>query len=78
MPQLSDSHTAMQHYQYSFVVDPLDGTKEFIKRNGQFTVNIALLRGSHPIMGVVQVPAQVGGLLFSSASSGRISEQRTI
>ena len=33
--------------------------QEFIKRNGQFTVNIALLRGGRPIMGVVQIPAQV-------------------
>lgn len=49
-----------QHYQYSWVVDPLDGTKEFIKRNGQFTVNIALLHGSRPVLGVVQVPAEVG------------------
>lgn len=34
----------LQGYQYSWCVDPLDGTKEFLKRNGQFTVNIALLR----------------------------------
>lgn len=34
----------VQGYQYSWCVDPLDGTKEFLKRNGQFTVNIALLR----------------------------------
>lgn len=47
-----------QHYQYSWVVDPLDGTKEFLKRNGQFTVNIALLQGTRPVLGVVQVPAQ--------------------
>jgi 3'(2'), 5'-bisphosphate nucleotidase len=50
------SHTTRQGYLYSWCVDPLDGTKEFIKRNGQFTVNIALLEGSRPVMGVVQVP----------------------
>lgn len=49
-------YTTRQHYQYSFCVDPLDGTKEFIKRNGQFTVNIALLRGNQPVMGVVHTP----------------------
>lgn len=39
-----------------WVVDPLDGTKEFIKRNGEFTVNIALVLDSKPVMGVVYVP----------------------
>ena len=38
------------------MVDPLDGTKEFIKRNGEFTVNIALIQDNHPILGVVYVP----------------------
>jgi 3'(2'), 5'-bisphosphate nucleotidase len=40
-----------------FVVDPLDGTKEFIKRNGEFTVNIALVEDGRPVMGVVLAPA---------------------
>ncbi len=39
-----------------FLVDPLDGTKEFIKRNGQFTVNIALIENGKPTMGVVYTP----------------------
>ena len=39
-----------------WLVDPLDGTKEFIKRNGEFTVNIALVEGDRPVLGVVQVP----------------------
>jgi len=41
-----------------WLVDPLDGTKEFIKRNGEFTVNIALIEGNQSILGVVYVPAQ--------------------
>lgn len=41
---------------YCFIVDPLDGTKEFVKRNGQFTVNIALVYETHPILGVIYVP----------------------
>jgi 3'(2'), 5'-bisphosphate nucleotidase len=40
-----------------FVVDPLDGTKEFLKRNGEFTVNIALCEGGKPVLGVVLAPA---------------------
>jgi 3'(2'), 5'-bisphosphate nucleotidase len=39
-----------------WIVDPLDGTKEFIKRNGEFTVNIALIENSYPVLGVIYVP----------------------
>ncbi|MFD1415598.1 3'(2'),5'-bisphosphate nucleotidase CysQ [Oceanobacillus jeddahense] len=39
-----------------FLVDPLDGTKEFIKKNGEFTVNIALIEGGYPVMGIIYVP----------------------
>ncbi|WP_114391864.1 3'(2'),5'-bisphosphate nucleotidase CysQ [Oleisolibacter albus] len=46
-----------------WLVDPLDGTKEFIKRNGEFTVNIALVRAGSPVLGVVQVP--VTGVLYA-------------
>lgn len=44
-------------YTYCWMIDPLDGTKEFIKQNGEFTVNIALLKNGAPIMGVVIAPA---------------------
>jgi 3'(2'), 5'-bisphosphate nucleotidase len=40
-----------------FLVDPLDGTKEFISKNGEFTVNIALIEGGRPVAGVVYAPA---------------------
>ena len=40
-----------------WLVDPLDGTKEFIKKNGEFTVNIALIKDNKPIFGVIHVPA---------------------
>ncbi|WP_298824938.1 3'(2'),5'-bisphosphate nucleotidase CysQ [uncultured Planococcus sp.] len=40
-----------------WLVDPLDGTKEFIKQNGEFTVNIALIEGNYPVLGVIYVPA---------------------
>ena len=39
-----------------WIVDPIDGTKEFIKRNGEFTVNIALARDGVPVLGVIYVP----------------------
>jgi len=41
-----------------WLIDPLDGTKEFIKRNGEFTVNIALIQGHQAVLGVVYVPVQ--------------------
>lgn len=43
-------------WQTYWLIDPLDGTKEFIKRNGEFTVNIALIENGRPILGVVHVP----------------------
>ena len=43
-------------WEYYWVVDPLDGTKEFIKGNGEFTINIALVQGQAPIFGVVYSP----------------------
>ncbi|WP_246277484.1 3'(2'),5'-bisphosphate nucleotidase CysQ [Winogradskyella ursingii] len=39
-----------------WIVDPVDGTKEFIKRNGEFTVNIALVKNGQPVLGVIYVP----------------------
>jgi len=49
-----------------WIVDPLDGTKEFIKRNGEFTVNIALIDNGAPLLGVIYVP--VKNELYSGAS----------
>jgi 3'(2'), 5'-bisphosphate nucleotidase len=43
--------------EYFFLVDPLDGTKEFISRNGEFTVNIALIERGRPVLGLVYAPA---------------------
>jgi len=44
-------------WEYYWCIDPLDGTKEFIKRNGEFTVNIALIHWDTPVLGVVYAPA---------------------
>ena len=52
-----------------WVVDPLDGTKEFIKRNGEFTVNIALVENGIPVLGVIYVPVS-RTLYFSEDSIG--------
>jgi 3'(2'), 5'-bisphosphate nucleotidase len=55
-----------QHWRELWVVDPLDGTREFIKRNGEFTVNIALVIDHEPVLGVVSAPAQ--GLVYWGAA----------
>lgn len=54
---------------YCFIVDPLDGTKEFVKRNGQFTVNIALAYRQHPVIGVIMVPV-TGDLYYAATETG--------
>lgn len=54
-----------------FVVDPLDGTKEFLKRNGEFTVNIALTEAGRPVSGVVLAP--VTGDIFWTTESGAMA-----
>ena len=58
-----------------FVVDPLDGTKEFIKRNGEFTVNIALCEDGRPVAGVVLVPPT--GALYWGSAEGAFEAQVT-
>ena len=54
-----------------WIVDPIDGTKEFIKRNGEFTVNIALVKNQKPVMGVIYVPA-LNELYFASDELGSL------
>lgn len=50
------SYDERKNWEIFWLVDPLDGTKEFVKRNDEFTVNIALIEGNSPIAGVVYVP----------------------
>ena len=47
-----------QLYEYCWLVDPIDGTKEFIKKNGEFTTNIGLVKNNKVIFGIVGIPAQ--------------------
>ena len=56
-------------WEYYWLVDPLDGTKEFIKRNGEFTVNIALMHTNRPVMGVVLLPVK-DILYFAAEGTG--------
>jgi len=74
IPILSEEDTLLpyekrKHWKRFWLVDPLDGTKEFIKRNGEFTVNIALIENNKPIMGVIFVPV-TGELYFGNIDFG--------
>lgn len=51
------SYEIRKNWEYYFCIDPIDGTKEFIKKNGEFTVNIALIHKTTPVLGVVYAPA---------------------
>ena len=56
-------------WEYFWLVDPLDGTKEFIKRNGEFTVNIALIHRDKPVLGCIYIPVQ-DTFYFSAVNLG--------
>jgi len=66
-------------YEYCWLLDPLDGTKEFLKQNGEFTVNLALIQQGMPVAGFISVP--VKGLFYSAVKGQgafkiEIGEQR--
>lgn len=71
------SYSERQHFTKVWMVDPLDGTKEFIKRNGEFTVNIALIDSNRPVMGVVYVPA-TGDMYWASEGEGAYRESEGV
>ncbi len=62
IPILSEENKAIDYrirksWQYYWCIDPIDGTKEFIKKNGEFTINIALIHKNKPVLGIVYAPA---------------------
>jgi 3'(2'), 5'-bisphosphate nucleotidase len=64
-----------------WLVDPLDGTREFISRNGEFTVNIALIEDGRPLLGVVHIPAldtTYGGIVPGIARRRRAGTRNVI
>ena len=65
----SISFVERKDWRQLWIVDPIDGTKEFIKRNGEFTVNIALIENQRSLIGVIFVPV-TGDLYFSSKEMG--------
>ncbi len=57
-----------------WLVDPLDGTKEFVNRNGEFTVNIALIEDQRAVLGIVGVPVQ--GVTYTGDVAARRADRR--
>jgi len=78
IPILSEesADTTPKDAEYCWIVDPLDGTKEFIKKNGEFTVNIALVQNSKPILGVIAVPV-TGIVYFASKGNGAFKQENS-
>ena len=79
IPVLSEEGRAIPYserkdWERLWIVDPLDGTKEFVKRNGEFTVNIALIEKGIPIMGVIYVP--VKEVLYFASEEGAFKKSK--
>lgn len=78
IPMLTEENKQVEYnkrkdWKEFWLVDPLDGTKEFVKQNGEFTVNIALIKEGKPILGVVYVPTQ--DLLYYSDENGAFKKK---
>jgi 3'(2'), 5'-bisphosphate nucleotidase len=63
------SYDERKKYEWCWVIDPLDGTKEFIKKNDQFTVNIGLIQNGIPIFGIVSIPVS-GDIYYGAKNLG--------
>ena len=76
IPVLSEEGRSMAYeerkkWEKLWIVDPLDGTKEFIKKNGEFTINIALIQNGAPILGVIYIPVE-HSLYFASKETDSV------
>ena len=63
------SYEERKNWELFWLIDPIDGTKEFIKKNGEFTVNIALIENNTPVLGVVYAPA-LGDMYYAQKGNG--------
>lgn len=70
-------YSIRKDWEYYFCIDPIDGTKEFIKKNGEFTVNIALIYKNTPILGVVYAPA-LGDMYWAKENEGAYKNNKKL
>lgn len=82
IPLLSEENKEVPYkvrktWEYYWCIDPIDGTKEFIKKNGEFTVNIALIHKDTPVLGVVYAPA-LGDMYKAKKGSGAFKNEQKL
>lgn len=82
IPILSEENQSVDYkirkkWQYYWCIDPIDGTKEFVKRNGEFTINIALIHKNKPVLGVVYAPA-VGDMYTAKEGEGAYKNKQKL
>jgi 3'(2'), 5'-bisphosphate nucleotidase len=70
-------YSLRRNWDKCWIVDPVDGTKEFIKRNGEFTVNIALVENQKPVLGVIYVPA-IKTIYFTNVSTQKAYKSKLV
>lgn len=70
-------YEARKEWEYYWCIDPIDGTKEFIKKNGEFTVNIALIHKDTPVLGVVYAPA-LGDMYKAKKGNGAFKNNQKL
>ncbi|MFC7394389.1 3'(2'),5'-bisphosphate nucleotidase CysQ [Scopulibacillus cellulosilyticus] len=92
IPILSEEGAAIPYHERKswdmfWLIDPLDGTKEFIKRNGEFTINIALIKDQKPVLGVIYAPVLdtlyaakqgLGSFKIESSAQCRLDDEKAI
>ena len=71
------SYEERKNWEYFWLIDPIDGTKEFIKKNGEFTVNIALIHKDTPVLGVVYAPA-LGDMYKAKKGNGAFKNEQKL
>lgn len=80
IPVLSEEGSAISYEERAtwsqfWLVDPIDGTREFVKRNGEFTVNIAFIDNTQPVLGAVYVPV-TGVMYFACSGAGAFKQEK--
>lgn len=82
IPMLSEENKEVEYnkrknWEYFWCIDPIDGTKEFVKRSGEFTVNIALIHKDTPVLGVVYAPA-INDMYYAKKGGGAFKNGQEI
>jgi len=82
IPMLSEENKEVEYqkrkdWEYFWCIDPIDGTKEFVKRTGEFTVNISLIHKDEPVLGVVYAPA-INVIYYAKKNEGAFKNDKRL